>query len=90
VGNAYVTTRVRSFAPWRKKKVTVTVESLEIAKAVVGEMGADAAAAYEYRHAVTGKKLWSVETDHTRGTTEASGCVSTPRLIYTREQGWSA
>jgi hypothetical protein len=67
----------------------MTVESLDTARAVVAEDPVGVAAVYEYHHAVTGKRLYSVEHPVNRGATEASGYVLSPRLIYTKEGGWS-
>lgn len=66
----------------------MTVESLEVAKEIVEEDPQGVIAVYEYNHAITGKQLWSVEHYVNRGSTEASGYVINPRLIYTPEMGW--
>lgn len=60
----------------------MTVESLQAAMAVVQESPDTVAAVYEYRHAITGKKLWSIESWMARGITLASSYVTCPRLLY--------
>lgn len=67
----------------------MTVESLEVAKEVVNEANGGIEVVYEYFHAITMKKLWSLESRYELGNTERSEYVSRPRIIYTRENGWS-
>lgn len=67
----------------------MTVESLETAKAIVEEDPQGVCAVYQYTHAITTKTLYSIEHPINRGSTEASGYVCNPRLIYTPELGWS-
>lgn len=66
----------------------MTVTSLEVAKELVQEIG-NAVAVYEYLHATTHKKLWSVEIPVSEGSTIRSEYVMYPRLIYTPEGGWT-
>lgn len=49
----------------------MTVETLETARAIVNE-DPTVEAVFEYTHAVTGKKLWSVEHESTLGACLAS------------------
>lgn len=66
----------------------MTVESLDTAKKIVDEAPDMVAAVYEYHHAITGKKLWSVESYVNAGATLRSGYVLNAQLIYTPEEGW--
>lgn len=67
----------------------MTVESLKTAKEIVEEDPSSVCAVYVYNHAITSKELYSIEHQINRGSTEASGYVVNPRLIYTPENGWS-
>jgi hypothetical protein len=67
----------------------MTVESLEVAKDCVVEANGDIEVVYEYFHTITMKKLWSLESRYELGNTERSEYVVRPRIIYTRENGWS-
>jgi hypothetical protein len=60
----------------------MTVETLEAATRITEESPDTVAAIYEYIHAITGKKLWSVESWSNKGCTLESGMVLCPRLIY--------
>lgn len=67
----------------------MTVESLDTAKSIVLEDPQGICAVYKYNHAITGKELYSIESVINRGSTEASGYVCNPCIIYTPELGWS-
>lgn len=67
----------------------MTVETLETAKKIVEEDPDGVAAVYKYTHATTRKTLYSVEHPINRGSTESSGYVCNPQLIYTKENGWT-
>lgn len=71
------------------KEITMTVEDLKTAKKIVEEAPDMVACIYEYHHAITNKKLYSIESIINRGATELSGYVINPRIIYTPENGWS-
>lgn len=71
------------------KEISMTVDNLETAKNIVSEAPDMVAAVYEYTHAITGQKLYSVESSINRGATESSGFVINPRIIWTPENGWS-
>jgi hypothetical protein len=67
----------------------MTVHDLDVAKEIVSEDPQGVCAVYEYTHAITNEKLYSIEHPINRGATEASGYVINPRIIYTPELGWS-
>lgn len=59
-----------------------TVETLETAQNIVVEAPEGVATIYEYTHAITGKKLYSIEHWTNRGCTLESGMCLCPMKIY--------
>jgi hypothetical protein len=58
----------------------MTVESLDAVKELIAEDQAFVAAVFEFRHAVTGKQLWAIESEQSRGSTLASSYVTEAKL----------
>jgi hypothetical protein len=60
----------------------MTVHSLDTARKIVEEDPDGVYAVYEYRHVISGDKLWSVESYVNQGSTLCSPYCDNVRVIY--------
>lgn len=68
----------------------MTVRDLDTVLEMIKEDQSFVEVVYQYQNAASGETLYSVETKNSLGVTESSGFVSNPRIIYTKQGGWTA